>query len=62
MLRIILAGTAYLCAVALLLVYLVELHFLLKLLLLLILAPGGLMVFYVVLRMMGRPGVFQATD
>ncbi|MDI9583736.1 MAG: WecB/TagA/CpsF family glycosyltransferase [Acidobacteriota bacterium] len=61
-LRIILAGTAYLCAVALLLVYLVELHFLLKLLLLLILAPGGLMVFYVVLRMMGRPGVFQATD
>lgn len=54
-LALIMAGTVYLCLVALGLVALIEVSFVLKLLLIAVAAAAGLAFFYVVLRMMRRP-------
>ena len=60
-LQVVMAGTIYLCALALLLVCLVEVSFLIKLLLMAATGLGGLAFFYVVLRMMRRPALSDET-
>ncbi len=54
-LRLVMAGTVYLCGLAILLVYLVTVSFVVKLLLIAVAVGAGLAFFYVVLRMMRRP-------
>lgn len=56
----VMAGTVYLCAVAILLVAIIRVTFVLKLLLIAVALAAGLVVFYVMLRMMPRPGLLQA--
>lgn len=51
---ILLAGTAYLCVVAILLVVFIELTFVLKTFIVILAAAGGLLVFYVALRLLPR--------
>ena len=60
-LRLILAGTVYLCALAILLVLLITVTFVVKLLLILVAVVAGLALFYVLLRMMRRPGAVDVT-
>lgn len=57
--QVILAGTVYLCALALLLVVMLTVSFVVKLLLIAVGLLGGLAFFYVVLRMMRRPAPVQ---
>lgn len=56
---ILLAGTAYLCLVAILLVVLIEVTFVLKALLLIVAGAGGLLIFYIALRLLPRSGTDQ---
>ncbi len=51
---LLLAGTAYLCLLALLLVVLIEISFILKALIITVAALGGLLVFYMILRLLPR--------
>jgi len=51
---ILLGGTAYLCALALLLVWLIELTFVLKLLMVAVALVAGLVLFYILLRLLPR--------
>lgn len=59
--RLVLAGTVYLCLLALLLVAIIEVPVLVKLLLVALAAALGLAVFYVFLRMMHRPALEHQT-
>jgi len=54
-LGLILAGTGYLCALSIALVYLVEVSYLVKMTIILLAGLGGLVLFYIGLRMMRRP-------
>ncbi len=53
---ILLAGTAYLCVAAILLVVLIEVTFVLKGLFLIVAGAGGLLIFYITLRLLPRSG------
>ena len=60
--KLIMAGTIYLCLLAILLVAIVEVTFVLKLILITAAVAAGLAVFYTLLRMMHRPALEHAAD
>jgi len=59
-LKVILAGTIYLCILAILLVLIITVTFVVKVLLIAVALVSGLALFYVLLRMMKRPGALPS--